>query len=337
MERKVITKALLQKYLEGRCTEEEARQVEDWYDSLDYSDGHQTTGFFDKEEVYAKVHAAINTKLEHKESNRSGGIRRRIYWMTSIAAAVLLVVVSAKLFTTKDTPPNESLAKKENATYNETTSFTNTSSGIERKMLPDGSSVWLSPGASVNYYRKHKDSAREVNFSGEGFFDVAKDKLHPFIIYSGEMQTRVVGTSFSVQAFPDSRTFKVSVVTGKVQVSVKSKTPIFLEPGQQANYVVATKGLSKEVIPDEKLRTEYWKPLTLSFDEAAFSDIAIALEKAFDVKVQLSNAAINNCHLKVDFNNQKLPQVMEWLEKLMDVKCSLDGDVFTISGEGCGQ
>jgi hypothetical protein len=62
------------------------------------------------------------------------------------------------------------------------------------------------------------------------------------------------------------------------------------------------------------------------------------LEKAFQIKIQFSDPNLANCHLKVDFNNQQLPEIINYLEKLLDVTCEmLDGGTLKITGEGCAE
>jgi ferric-dicitrate binding protein FerR (iron transport regulator) len=67
--------------------------------------------------------------------------------------------------------------------------------------LYDGTKIWLSPSSALQYQDQLVNSLREVTLDGEAFFEVAKDKKHPFIIHSGRMQTEVVGTSFNIKSY----------------------------------------------------------------------------------------------------------------------------------------
>jgi ferric-dicitrate binding protein FerR (iron transport regulator) len=218
----------------------------------------------------------------------------------------------------------------------------NNTAAIVEKRLPDGSAVWLKPGSHLNYERKNEESNREVTFTGEAFFDVAKDAAHPFIIHANEMKIRVVGTSFNVIALPNSRTFKVSVVTGKVQVTGRGKSgeteSVFLTPKHQASFNLSSQKIVQTELSEVQLKKQYWKPFSLNFSDATMDVVAKEMQKAFQVKVEFSDADIARCHLKVDFDNQQLPEIISLLEKLLDVSCELvDGSTLKITGEGCSE
>jgi ferric-dicitrate binding protein FerR (iron transport regulator) len=155
------------------------------------------------------------------------------------------------------------------------------------------------------------------------------------------MKIRVLGTSFNVIALPKSRTFKVSVVTGKVQVSANDKSgksaSVYLTPKQQASFHLTSRKIVQTVLSETQLKKQYWKPFTLNFsDDATMAMVAKELEKAFQVKIEFSDPNLANCYLKVDFNNQQLSEIINYLEKLLDVNCEIiDGSTLKISGEGC--
>ena len=154
------------------------------------------------------------------------------------------------------------------------------------------------------------------------------------------METRVIGTSFNLLALPESKSFKVSVVTGKVQVSVKNDQgvlqSILLLPSQQASFNLASKELVYNDISERDLKIEYWKPFTVNFEDATMGEVKEELENAFNVKIVFPNSSLSKCRIRVNFYNYKLPQVMDILEKLLDVDCELGEDnILTIAGEGC--
>ncbi|HRP57338.1 FecR domain-containing protein [Agriterribacter sp.] len=85
--------------------------------------------------------------------------------------------------------------------------------------LPDGTQVWLSPSTVLEYPSAFGGGTREVKLSGEAFFEVAHDARNPFIITSDNIQTKVLGTSFNIQAYHNQKKIAVMVVTGKVKLS----------------------------------------------------------------------------------------------------------------------
>lgn len=112
-----------------------------------------------------------------------------------------------------------------------------TASGETYQMkLPDGSLVWLNSATSITYPISFKNSkSRQVKLSGEAYFEIAKDKLHPFLVESDDQQVKVLGTHFNINAYPDEPFTKTILAEGSVSVLVKSGTvPSFLlKPDEQ--------------------------------------------------------------------------------------------------------
>lgn len=103
-------------------------------------------------------------------------------------------------------------------------------------VLPDGTKVWLNAASSVKFpvsFVKRKE--RRVELNGEAFFEVARDKKHPFIVETEQQKVKVLGTHFNISAYGDEKTVKTTLVEGSVQVSGKTEKEIkILKPGQQS-------------------------------------------------------------------------------------------------------
>jgi ferric-dicitrate binding protein FerR (iron transport regulator) len=314
--------------------------VEDWYFELDKEGDSAADQLpaFDKVELFEK----LKQQSEFHEQTIGGAPAKVVRLSRSSAAALaiaamLILIFGLNFFIVQR--PLSSPAKV--SARAEHTVFNNNTAGILEKRLPDGSSVWLKPGASLVYERRSEESNREVTFIGEAFFEVAKDASHPFIISADEMKIKVIGTSFNVTALPKSRTFKVSVVSGKVQVTAQGKSgkseSVYLTPKQQASFNLASQKIVQTDLTETQLKKQYWKPFSLKFnEEAKMEKVVRELEKAFQVRIEFSNPDIANCYLKVDFDNQQLPEITNYLEKLLDVNCDMvDGTTLRIIGEGC--
>ncbi|HTI11779.1 MAG TPA: FecR domain-containing protein [Puia sp.] len=107
---------------------------------------------------------------------------------------------------------------------------------IEKRVLPDGSTLWLNNNSEVVY---KSDFARRRHIElkkGEVFLDVKKDPAHPFTLQAHELTTTVLGTSFSAKIVGSSGAIKVSVATGKVSVSRQKDTLGFLLPNQRLRF-----------------------------------------------------------------------------------------------------
>ena len=121
-------------------------------------------------------------------------------------------------------------------------------------LLPDGTSVTLNHYSSLSYPKQFKSDNREVELSGEAYFEVSKNKKHPFIVQTETIDVQVLGTHFNVDAYPDNPDVKTTLLTGSVAVSNKNNSVhMVLKPNEVAIYnkvelFVSVKRLSMNVI-----------------------------------------------------------------------------------------
>src|SRR5699024_11202875 len=155
-----------------------------------------------------------------------------------------------------------------------------------RIVLADGSTIWLSAASSLRYPKRFGDSLRSVYLKGEAFFDVTHNPGKPFIVHSGQLQTKVLGTSFNIRSFNSENDIQVTVATGRVSVgrnddSTNDQTEYIdpmttLTPNQQLVFNKNTQtGTTKAV--DSVLYTS-WKDGKLIFENHSFKEIAQRLE-----------------------------------------------------------
>jgi len=199
--------------------------------------------------------------------------------------------------------------------------------------LPDNSIVWLNVGSKLNYDYGKSDS-REVILEGEAFFDVQKDEKRPFLIHTRKMDITVLGTSFNVRAYREDKTVETSLIQGKVEVTIKGDKPkkIILTPNQkivlpnqEITITAPSNALStgKEhyllsevrVNPQDSLVAETaWKENYLIFNNERFEDIAIKMERWFDVNIVFQDSSVKNYRFTGTFTNETVEQTLDALE-----------------------
>ena len=241
-----IDPALLDKYLQGTCTEAERVLVESWYVGLEKKQNRQELiSDAEKEEVLRDAFKHISAQLDHHEEEDAPARRFPWRWISGIAASLLLI--GGLLYTQNNPveklsgPSAEVVSEVETAHPIE---FINQQPRIVQHTLPDGSTVWMRPAARITYPQSFEEKNRTVTFAGEGFFDIQKDRSRPFFIHSGEMTVRVLGTSFNVKATTDQKLFEIDVVTGSVEVTAPNREAkaqqLILKPNQQALFETET-------------------------------------------------------------------------------------------------
>lgn len=174
--------------------------------------------------------------------------------------------------------------------------------------LPDGSKVKLNAGSTITFPEKFTDTIREIIFTGEAFFEVTKNKKHPFIIRTGSLTTRVLGTSFNINALKDNASVEVTLATGKVEVFTKNDSKKLL-PSEQA--VFDTK---EEKITTQKVNINNfieWKEGILRFENTTIGEAISILERWYKVKIELKNPELAACRFTGTFKNEALQTILE--------------------------
>ena len=302
---------LLEKFVHGLCTPEEAAAIDAWYDKYhDQPDISKSISAEDaavlKKRILSNVLSGINT--EENNLVKPGKSYNSI-WLKVGLAAVLLVALS--IFYTLDI--RESRLKNENSQIQ----LVNNTKHIISQILPDKSIVWLSPKATVKFPKRFKISSRNITMVGECFFEITKNPKCPFVIVSEHLVTKVWGTNFKVIDKPDGIRAQVTVVSGKVSVSrntAKSnlKEEITLFPSQQVvlyidkNSFTANKHAN---ITD----LEIYKHVNLAFSNATLATIVSVLNVSFNTTISIQDKNLDNKVMNADLTGLNLPEILEVL------------------------
>lgn len=191
--------------------------------------------------------------------------------------------------------------------------------------LSDGTKVWLNHDSKLIYPQKFTGNLRTVKLLGEGYFEVASNKAKPFIVESNGLMVKAVGTAFNVRAYNDGSDFETTLESGKViiqeNVGSKKTTVIKMEPGQHFVFDAATNQYSLKT--EELTKYVSWKEGKLIFKDDHLDKVAEQLSKWFDVKIVLSDIKLNDLTCTGTFVNETLPQVLEMLEFVTPISCTI--------------
>lgn len=181
--------------------------------------------------------------------------------------------------------------------------------------LPDGTRVWLNASSSITFPSVFSGKQRQVNISGEAYFEVAKNGQQPFVVRQGSMDVEVLGTSFDVNGYGDEGEVKTTLLEGKVRAGGS-----VLAPGQQA---VVSKGVS--VVKDADIEEVMsWKNGAFSFKDAGIEAIMQQVERWYDVEV-VYEAKIKT-HFVADIRRDvPLSQLLKLLEETDQIHFRIDG------------
>lgn len=169
--------------------------------------------------------------------------------------------------------------------------------------LPDGTSVTLNHYSTLTYPERFKSDNREVELNGEAYFEVSKDKKHPFVVRTEAVDVRVLGTQFNVDAYCDSPDVRTTLLTGSVAVSNKSNSEhMILKPNEIAIYNKVEKKLTRKLLEDATDEIS-WRHGEFIFDDVPLRDIARELSNSFGTTIQITDPTLQNYRISARFRN----------------------------------
>ncbi len=161
-----------------------------------------------------------------------------------------------------------------------------------RIQLTDGSVVWLNSGSKLIYPSHFSDDKRIVYLFGEGFFEVSKDALHPFVVRTAGMDIEVLGTRFNVSAWGESKRIETVLVEGKVKLSGQNKSlfssgAVVLEPGQKGSYNATEKKIECSEVDVELYAS--WIGGWLKFEGESLVEVIRKISRFYGVQYSVDN------------------------------------------------
>lgn len=221
---------LLQQYLAGRCTPEEAQLVEHWYQMLDFQHAGEITqeNLDDLEEsIWDKIHEQIGdgavSAPTYRLTKSPTGSKRIRNWLIAASIAILLITSGTFYYFRVLCHPVKPTYVENRTPEHNVIRIKNETLATMPIVLPDASLVELYPGAQLEYPRNFTPS-REVKLIGDAFFSVEADPNNPFWVYHDGMITKVVGTKFKIKAPTSETDGEVIVYTGQVDVYYNGNT-----------------------------------------------------------------------------------------------------------------
>lgn len=187
----------------------------------------------------------------------------------------------------------------------------NPASQRSRFMLPDGSMVWLNCKSSLRYLQNFSTAERKVELVGEAFFEVTKDPSRPFIVYSGDLSTTALGTSFNVDAYPDKDVIEVALITGKIRIknSESNDQLAVLDAGMGIRYDKDHESVTQNKVDQNKILA--WKSGILIFDGDTFDEFRWKIEQWYDVTVEVHGRVPDNWRIRGRFDNEYLANILD--------------------------
>lgn len=272
--------------------------------------------------IFNKLQSSI--KQEAKMRSRKDAKRFYLYHTPKIAASIvgLLLLVLGGV-----------LAYQKYQTVNYTTDIGQNKTIV----LPDLSTVTLNGNSSIKYSQDWESVAlREVDLQGEAYFNVTKSKHKPFIVHAGDIEIKVLGTTFTVRSFNGGESVEACLITGRIAIQSKTdvdRNEIILTPNQKATF-----SKSSQKITLTEVRTEIstpWESGKLIFEDKPFGEIVKSLERKYGIRIKVQDDASQNCRFSATIDQESLKEVLDLFASTTGLSYRISGNAVEIIGRLC--
>lgn len=348
---------LLTKELSGEISSDEREQLQvllqrpelkqQYADVKAFWEEQQALSYQEVNNAFQKVSDRIKMLEVQEVEGVVPSMRRRIglYRYISIAAVLLLLLGGYWLFThvynrTNNSPLARGQWQEKYSPRKARTSLT----------LADGTRIVLNADSKLQFPQKFSGENREVYLTGEAYFDVAKDAVHPFIIHTTQMDIKVLGTTFNVRNYPNENVSEATLLTGAIEINVADRPAdkIHLKPNDKfvlTNSVVAAKDNSGTSEPAANVSsyavaalTHYesnncsdiietsWMNNKLVFRGETFGSLAKKMERWYGVTIDFQNLQQQELRFTGVFEKETLEQALHALQLTEPFRYTLTGE-----------
>lgn len=316
--------SIIKRFLSHRFPSQTEERVQQWIIKDEYSEEKERASFEYwnelKNEVNPDTYSAlerVNERIGYPQRKKNIPLYRKVSRIAAILIPAFLIAGGYFYYTSA----NNNLIE------------IHTAYGAEKHVfLPDSSEIWMNAGTSFKYPKKFKGDQRTVYLDGEAYFSIRKDQSKPFVVQTGNISVKVLGTQFNVKAYPDDERIITTLTSGKVEIHTGANDPRVLKPNEQLTYNKNTLEVNiTEISVDE---TDAWRNGQLIFSDAPLSEILQALERKFDVSISDNTTIpVSKLYTVKFLKNENLEEILGILQDIVGFSYQNQGNKIILSKE----
>jgi ferric-dicitrate binding protein FerR (iron transport regulator) len=198
-------------------------------------------------------------------------------------------------------------------------------------VLADGTRVYLNSESQLKYPVQFPGNIREVELTGEAYFEVKRIIQKPFIVKTARMNIEVLGTSFNINAYENTDKVLTTLVEGSVKINVSgSQETKLLKPDEQALFDIKS-GRTEIRNVDVNLYTA-WKDGRLNFFDTRLEDIMVTLARWYSADIIYENASVKDLRFSGSLDRYgDINQVLDIIKSTGKVKIEIKGSIILFS------
>jgi transmembrane sensor len=258
--------------------------------------------------------------------------KRKVRMILAAASLLAFMAIGSIFYLRSVGAPAAVITEQDSTLENPTLEFT----GKQLIHLPDGSTILLNKNSSITYTQlSFNNKTREVTLKGEAYFDIKRNETKPFIVHTGKVQTKVLGTAFNINAYSNSDKIEVTVTRGKVQVGDLDNVYGIITPNQQIKVNTATLEHQQNNV-NAAIAVE-WKSKYLILDDIQMEEAIAMISQKYKVPIILSNENIKTCRITASFlNDENLDHIMKVICSVIETEYHYNKDgAIVLEGKGC--
>ncbi|MEH3114609.1 FecR family protein [Pedobacter terrae] len=197
-----------------------------------------------------------------------------------------------------------------------------------RLRLPDQSEVWLNSSSSIKFPSSFAlAKLRQVELTGEAYFQIAKDKTHPFIVKTNLQEVQVLGTHFNVNSYPDHRKAVTTLVEGSVRVTNHLQQTKTIKPGEQST---VQDGQGIAIAPADIKNVMAWKNGYFRFRNESIEEVMAKISRWYNIDVVYAGKVSDELFNGNISLHKNISEVLNMLSYSNDVKFKVEGRRVTV-------
>lgn len=202
---------------------------------------------------------------------------------------------------------------------------------IKKVVLPDGTGVWLNNMSVLVTLEPFEKDYRRVKLIGEAYFDVSHNAEKPFVVETSGLRTEVLGTSFSLNAYPRLKNKEIALYEGSVKISTDEnpEKSLLIKPGEK---VTVSNDNSKFYISGiDSENPAVWREGILEFRNEEFFQIARKLERKFNTRIYIASRETGKLRFTAEFEKEPLDKILKLLKEAKSFNYSFTDEGVIIS------
>ena len=310
---------LIARSFSGELTDEELFTLNSWKSDdklnlLEYNDFKEIWNYSNRMAMPSQIDLQKSLATTRK---KAGIDSRQIKWLPvfaqSAAILVLAIILSSLYNLFLVTKPHE---KNDTIVYQKVKASYGTQSRVD---LADGSIVYLNSGSSLRFPNSFDGmKVRDVELIGEGHFEVKKNNGQPFIVEINNLQVKVLGTIFNIDAYPDNMTTTIALVEGSIKLQHRSGENVTdlleMKPNQVA---IFKQSENKMQCKDEDDLSKYtaWTQGKIVFSDDPVNTVIQKLSNWYNVDIVIADKKLEKYRFTGTFIDEPLEQVLSILNR----------------------